>query len=284
MQWICSGIGELWPKASPFKEAALSAIAAVYTTKYGFAIGADGRARLSDQAAATEAQKRMESEQEQKIFEAKTGKANLAYAVTGTGYNADKTFSVVVETQKAATDLAMKEFANHLEYVERFSQFVSERIAEAHKEGRFDYLPTPTRLSAPGKENTIVHLFFCGYFRATPFAYDVEIVNEAEILACYPTQTRLREMAPMVLGSKKIAELIYKPDNRFKKYAVRITETSPMQDAIACVRGYLEACSTPLARKLDPFCEIVGGHIHIATVTPQCGFQWSTPPKKCFVK
>jgi hypothetical protein len=140
MQWICSGIGELWPKASPFKEATLSAIAAVYTAKYGFAIGADGRARLTDQAAATEAQKRMESEQEQKTFEASTGKANIAYAITGTGYDADKSFSVVAESQKAATDLAATEFTNHLEYVERFCQIVSGRIAEAHKEGHFDFL------------------------------------------------------------------------------------------------------------------------------------------------
>ena len=60
----------VWPSSRPFGDSKLSAIAAVYTKKAGFVVGADGRAELFDRDAATEAEKQMENEHEQKIFEA----------------------------------------------------------------------------------------------------------------------------------------------------------------------------------------------------------------------
>jgi hypothetical protein len=255
----------------------MTAIAAVYTPRIGFVIGADGRARWTEPEAVSEAKKGMESDQEQKIFEATAKRATIAYALSGTAYNDDKTFSVIAESQKAATSLSDLELANHLEYVQRFCDIVSEKIAEAHAEGRFDYIQP--KICAPGHENTLVRILFCGYFRTRPFAYDAEIVNENGTLSCNPLQCDMKNMGPMVLGSEKIAKLMYlDKDPQFRKYSVPIRETSSTLNAIACVRGYLEACSTPLARRIDPFCEIVGGHIHIATVTPQFGFQWSSPP------
>jgi hypothetical protein len=60
-------------------------------------------------------------------------------------------------------------------------------------------------------------------------------------------------MAHVILGSEKVAKLMcIDGDNRFGKYVVKISDKSTAQDAIACVRGYLEACSTPLARKIEP--------------------------------
>jgi len=277
MQWLCSGIGEIWPRKSLLQNHDMSAIAIVYTSGSGFVIGADGRARWSEPDAVDEAKRRMETEDEQKVFELTARQAILALGITGTAYNDDKSFSVVAECQRAAESLSQTEFTNHLEYVERFCEIVSATIAAAHEKDRFEYLPTT--MCAPGHENTIVRLLFCGYFWRKPFAYDAEIINRDGTLFCYPTQYPLERMAPVIIGSEKIAKLMYEQqDPRFRNYIVRITDKSPMQDAISCVRGYLEACSTPLARKIDPFCEIVGGHIHIASISPQFGFRWSTRP------
>jgi len=162
------------PATVRIHRAALSAIAAVYTSKFGFAIGADGRASLHDYDVATEAQKQMESEREQKVFEAQARRAVMAYAITGTAYSDDGSFSVIAESQKAAASLSEIDFANYREYFERFCQLVSMRIDGAHKEDRFDYLPA--KICAPGHENTIVRFLFCGYFRKEPFAYDAEII------------------------------------------------------------------------------------------------------------
>jgi hypothetical protein len=38
--------------------------------------------------------------------------------------------------------------------------------------------------------------------------------------------------------------------------------------------GYIAACSDPIALELDEFCHTIGGHIHVATVTPDHGFRW----------
>jgi len=254
----------------------MSAIAAVYTSRLGFVIGADGRARWNDPDAVDQDKKQLESEQEQKIFEATSKNAIMAYAITGAAYNEDKSFSVIAESEKIATSLSALELVNHLEYVQRFSQLVSASISATHQKDLFDY--SPAKICAPGHENSIVRLVFCGYFRKVPFAYDVEIVNEHGILSCQPVQYDIRLMGPVVLGSEVIAKLMYnEEDIRFRRYIVRISQDSSARDAVACVKGYLEACSTPLARTLDPFCEIIGGHIHVAKITPG-GFDWIIPP------
>jgi hypothetical protein len=277
MQWLSSGIGEIWPREAQFKDASMSAIAAVYSSRFGFVIGADGRARWSIQENLGEDRKGMESEQEQKIFEAATTHGTIVYGVTGTAYNDDKSFSVIAESQKAASALSGLTITNYLEYVDRFSEIIRASIAAAHAEDRFDY--NPSTLCPPGQENMIVRLFSCGYFQGKPFACDVQIVHENETLSCQPVPYDIEQMKPVVLGSKRIAELMYlERDWRFRNYTTAITPDSTIHDAIECVRGYLRACSTPLARRLDPFCEIIGGHIHIATVSPQSRFQWSTRP------
>ena len=256
----------------------MSAIAAVYISRCGFAIGADGRARWSDPEQVDEIKKRMESDEEQKVFEATAKNAMIAYAITGTAYNDDKSFSIIEECQKAATNLSRIECANPLEYVELFCRTISDSIAAAHAAGRFDY--SPRTLCPPGEEHLIVRVMYCGYFNGEPFACDTAIFNEQEVLTTCATQYDLRSMAPLVLGSEKIAKIMYiEKDWRFRNYRIKITDSSSIQDAIACVKGYLRACSTPLAKRLDPFCEIVGGHIHVAMLIPQSGFQWAIPPK-----
>src|ERR1700730_14464640 len=57
----------------------VTAIACVYTSSSGFAIGADGRGRWDDPTTVTEARKRMESDEEQKIFEAAAKRATIGF-------------------------------------------------------------------------------------------------------------------------------------------------------------------------------------------------------------
>lgn len=256
----------------------MTAIAAVYIPRCGFAIGADGRARWSHSEQLDEAKKQMESDEEQKIFEARGQDVKIAYGITGTAYNDDKSFSVMKECQEAATSTSRIEYETHFEYVQRFCGMVSNKIAAAHTEGRFDY--SPRTLCPPGDENLILRIMFCGYLGGEPFACDASIFNEQETLSCKLRPYDLQQMFPITLGSARIAALLYaERDWRFRNYRVRVNETSSLQEAVECVGGYLRACSTPLARRLDPFCEIIGGQIHIATLSPQSGFQWAVAPK-----
>jgi hypothetical protein len=52
----------------------------------------------------------------------------------------------------------------------------------------------------------------------------------------------------------------------------------PLQEAACYAKGYIDAFASPLALTLDPSCEAIGGHVHVATVTPGDGFQWVVRP------
>jgi len=43
------------------------------------------------------------------------------------------------------------------------------------------------------------------------------------------------------------------------------------------LKAEIEAQSGETAAEIDPFCNSIGGHIHIAAVTPD-GFKWMVPP------
>ena len=57
---------------------------------------------------------------------------------------------------------------------------------------------------------------------------------------------------------------------------------SPVEDVVAVARGYVEACSCPIAASLDPLCKRIGGHIHSAKITQREGFRWVVPPLTAF--
>jgi hypothetical protein len=58
---------------------------------------------------------------------------------------------------------------------------------------------------------------------------------------------------------------------------IRVT----LSDAVEAGRNYIEACSSPVALEIDKeICQGIGGHIHVATITPTAGFEWLIPPKR----
>jgi hypothetical protein len=79
-------------------------------------------------------------------------------------------------------------------------------------------------------------------------------------------------------GSDQIAHRYFfsHADRRFKKYFH--TKGKTLSSGIAHAKGYIEACCDPLAAEIDPLCGGIGGHIHVATVTRESGFQWFIPP------
>jgi hypothetical protein len=82
----------------------------------------------------------------------------------------------------------------------------------------------------------------------------------------------------IVVGSEEISKRYFEQhqDTRFKNYFHAFGET--LGEALSHARGYIEACSDPLAAEIDPLCKGIGGHIHAAAVTPS-GFQWLIEPK-----
>jgi hypothetical protein len=68
------------------------------------------------------------------------------------------------------------------------------------------------------------------------------------------------------------------PNSPFAGYTVTINQYSNLREAERYVKGYIEACSSAKALEMDPeICKKIGGHIHIAEITPD-GFRWRVPP------
>jgi hypothetical protein len=96
-------------------------------------------------------------------------------------------------------------------------------------------------------------------------------------------------------GSVVIAQMMQRPDARIRQFIKPPSERPSLQDAIDTTRGYIEACASPLGLDVDPDnCKGIGGHIHVATVTPvqrpswvarlrgataAGGFHWVIPAK-----
>jgi hypothetical protein len=69
------------------------------------------------------------------------------------------------------------------------------------------------------------------------------------------------------------------PGSPFANFVKDLGPNPSLKDAEQYVRGYIEACSSPLALELDEaICKGIGGHIHVATITPSDGFRWVVPP------
>jgi hypothetical protein len=80
-----------------------------------------------------------------------------------------------------------------------------------------------------------------------------------------------------------IGNLLFGPstDGRLASYRGPLVyaENMTISDAIERSKAFIQAHSDPEAIALDGKCCAVGGHIHIATITPTDGFQWIIPPK-----
>jgi len=84
-------------------------------------------------------------------------------------------------------------------------------------------------------------------------------------------------------GSKFIANRIFNSkDPKFLKYrTVSVKKGMPpatLSEATELVRNYIQACIDNQSR--DDECRQIGGQPHVATISPEHGFEWVTPPLK----
>jgi hypothetical protein len=135
---------------------------------------------------------------------------------------------------------------------------------------------------------------FVGYFRAKPFWLNAQFYPSGRMEI---TGQPLYGAFMAVSGSQVILKLMEERDERLAHNVKEADEEhTSLQDAIHNTRAYIENCSSEFGLEVDPkYCRGLGGHIHIATVTPPVrpswmgrvmrgespsgGFKWVTPPK-----
>jgi len=252
----------------------MTALAAVFVPS-GFVVAADGRCRSDDATSGKE----HETDHAQKIFAIENDGRTLAYSLIGFAGTNDGKFKMMDEIRKVAETLANRRFDDCVLYVHKFCHNLQRVISKAQRDGRISEFPTNEHLP-PDRRNSIFRLLIVGYFKREPWKFEVRFFRNDQnkvrpaIDSCGP----LVSVDSAITGSEIIANALYVGrDPRFARYNPS-ADTATLDWAAAYARGYIDACSDPTALTLDPLCNNIGGHVHIAEITLSDGFKWRIPP------
>jgi hypothetical protein len=152
---------------------------------------------------------------------------------------------------------------------------------EARSDGRIERFGDNPLCPDPSERSTVARIFFAGYFRKKqPSLAIVKLAHEDQLVV-EPTKIFQSPPQQNIFSGSSIAELMYEhKDPRFSRFLVDADRNSSLQQAEACARGFIEACCDPVSREIDPQCNGIGGHVHIAKITPSNGFEWIEPPRQ----
>ena len=227
-----------------------------------------------------------ESETVQKIFEITRQDAALAYFIRGDTINENMSWDIAAEMKSSVASLSAERFADSSRFIQALCLGLRGQIEHAKDGGLLDGYPTS-------------EISIAGYFRDSPCWVEVQF---------RPYQSRLtyqvswHDCVPgrnFMTGSEVLNRMIQSGDPRIADLFDGLDDQNMTLEAGQCfARKYVEMCCTPLIRGLEPDgCKTIGGHIHVATVTPrdrtfgskiqrwlgrdpaqQAGFRWIRPP------
>jgi hypothetical protein len=251
----------------------------------GFAISADGMMTRRRADGGLE----IASEIEQKIFHLPGSDrvAACSFAGTVTLDSDDSTrvaFDFIAETLKAAQNLESKPMKDANDFAGQIGDLVQKRLETARRSEDF-------RRPLGWKQG--LRICIDGYFNAQPSRAVVEFHHIKQESAHKVHLHHLLWHPAWLSGSIEVTRLLFDSDDpRFSQYRthackrVAARDAHPeirvtLSDAIEAGRKFIEACSSAIAREIDDEnCRGIGGHIHIATITPKAGFDWAVPPSQ----
>jgi hypothetical protein len=248
-------------------------------TPQGFVLAADGRNSGAVDGTVF-------SDSVQKIFPIKTPSGAFAYSVSGTvQILTDDCREIAVdminEVSKSAESLAERKTKDLTGYAVRLCRPICQVLNDAHESGRFSQYPSYEQKAPMERGDTLVRICIDGFRHGYPSSVTIRLFHENEQL-CEPEIITVTNHLGlnMTLGRPEIGRLLWGTDDpRFAPYR----RTSPacnltLQDAIDRSRSFILAHTDPEAVAIDPHCGTIGGHIHIATITPSTGFEWVVAP------
>jgi hypothetical protein len=235
----------------------MTAIAVAYVTA-GFAVSAEGRQQWAHQPTRERSVRADERDDVQKIFEVAGERAVLAYTVSGDIASRDRSFDLTAEVGSQVALLRGGVFWSGHRFVEALSGNLEKVIETAKGERRIEDYPTS-------------EVLLLGYVRRRPCFFSIQFHRVGAGMLRRVVTHELQPGCCLLIGSELIGRLILSGDARFMRFCRPLDAKSSLQNCVAFARGYVEACCCPLARELDPECRKIGGHIHVATLTPPDG-------------
>jgi len=260
----------------------MTAIAADYTTS-GFAIAADGKRHSRPEIAGESSAQSKPSLHEQKVFKIQNPGRVIAYALSGTISSDDKKFNLIAKTKRCADMLAVARCGDPWEYIHRFSGSISEGFIKARRRGSFRSFLTDDYLADSDGTFLVATIIFLGYYEHSAFWGTATVRHRNQTIVDPTIWVETPVVGGNVIwsGSRVIYKMIFElKDVRFANYIGSPREHNSLTETVARVKGWIEGQCSSEAAALDAFCrEQVGGHIHIATVTPN-GFRWEIRPTR----
>jgi hypothetical protein len=238
----------------------------------GFVIAADGRSRTFDSATGIYCPN---GETHQKIFPLLGAGRILAYAMMGEAVaSEDNSFDLKVEIERQRKRLATKHFPNLRDYMGA----IGIRLRKAYEKATetcLDYKPPAD--ARDEYDRMLARVIAVGYVASKPSCVQAEFFYEGKgKVELRVTTEPLQQGIPALLAPRDISGVIDR-DSRFSEYRLPYGPTMPIEHASAVIQRRLEACASPLAAEIDVLCSGIGGHIHVAAVTPS-GVSWLVPP------
>jgi hypothetical protein len=246
-----------------------TAIVRTYTSE-GFVIAADGRAIGVEE-------RRVVTDTAQKVFPIEWTGGSLAYSVAGTlqisSDDRRQVFNLILETEKAQAAVTNTP-ASLVEYASLLAERITVRLAAVK-----GHYPSTDNRGINQRGFRIATLFLEGYYGSAPYRARVDFCHERQNLLepeVIPQDSNLGR--PQICGSGEVSYLLFDTDDpRFAAYRrpVLRAQDVTLAEAIEVSKGYINACMDPEALQIDEtICSTIGGHIHIATITPSHGFRW----------
>lgn len=260
-----------------------TAIVRLYTPE-GWVIAADGRKGNTETGEVWD--------DTQKIFPICGPGKSLAYAIAGDAGISDHThrnigFSFLTEMANAVCPLPTSNADDLMTFAEHISKPVYERLCEARRNDAIvPFREIDTVREPPHPGFTIASVFFAGFYSGAPSAVRVRFFHRRQNPG-FPRvffESLLQGRQPQIYGSPVVGNLLCKTeDPRFARWRTIPTgaEFTTIANAAAWAKNYISACASEAGRQEDPeTCNAIGGHIHIATISPTTGFHWLVAPLK----
>lgn len=244
----------------------------------GFVIAADGRQTK-------EPDDEFVSDEIQKIFPIHDDGKQLAYSMCGTHLFTSDDGSRVLwdlrnETEKALLDPATRRSSALEGYAARLSRPIYRALAVAKRSGEIrDFPSNEERVYPHGK--TIAELHIDGYYNRVPSRVTVRFFHVEQKLQ-HPSIYLDSDIRRLDLYGSPPIWKVYDDvaDRRLAAYRPRWYSKNvqwSLRATVDVATGYIKACGSQEGREIDSHvCKIIGGHIHVAMITPQDGFRWAT--------
>ncbi len=248
-----------------------------YLTRDGFIIVADGKV-YDPRKDATE------STTAQKIFEIPDRPA--AYALYGNirfDDDTDETKSVnlAAEIEKFVFSGAAKP-DDLLIYGQQVAEPLYLRLLKAQADGHVIDFQGFNEFPANG--TTIARIFLFGYCDGAPCEVDIRLWYRDQTLERPQVNAfDIRQRNPRPWGSPVVWNALVGNDPKLSRFLrmppPKQSQEISLWDAAKVGEAYILACDSDHGREIDSGCKAIGGHIHIAAITPKC-FHWLRPPAR----